>query len=161
MAQSDATVLTYDASGVNYDLLDAFKRACQREAAGTARNLPKHGLSEPPGVRGQSAYLIETPDEYWAHVEEGLGTKNLVADAMARIAGRTFYRQIGIDTVATIVNDLVTTGAAPVCVAMHAAVGSGDWFSDAARAEALAAGFAEGCRIAGAKIGRASCRERV
>jgi len=33
-------------------------------------------------VRGESAYLLEGEDHYLAHVEEGLGTKNLVADAV-------------------------------------------------------------------------------
>src|SRR5215210_1321761 len=95
--------LSYEASGVNYDQLDAFKRACQRAAASTAGALAGHGLSEPPGVRGESAYLIEAPDEYLAHVEEGLGTKNLVADAMLALTGTSYYRNIGIHTVATMV----------------------------------------------------------
>src|SRR5688500_19625008 len=84
-------------------------------------------------IRGESSYLIETPNEIRAHVEEGLGTKNLIADAMRTLTGRSFYRNVGIDTVATIVNDLVTTGALPVSVAMHAAVGDGEWFADAER----------------------------
>ena len=145
--------LSYEASGVNYDQLDAFKRACQRAAASTAGALAAHGLSEPPGVRGESAYLMEAPDEYLAHVEEGLGTKNLIAEAMLGLTGRSFYRNIGIDTVATIVNDLVTTGALPVSIAMHAAVGDAAWFTDPRRSEELAAGFAEGCRLAGAVWG--------
>ena len=69
------------------------------------------------------------------------------------LTGRSFYRNIGIDTVATIVNDLITTGAAPVSVAMHAAVGDAAWFTDPRRSEDLAAGFAEGCRQAGAVWG--------
>ena len=138
---------------MNYDRLDAFKRACQRAAATTTPALAAHGLSEPAAVRGESAYLIEGPDEYLAHVEEGLGTKNLIADAMLKLTGRSFYRNIGVDVVATIVNDLVTTGALPVSVAMHAAVGDGEWFADARRAEDLAAGFAEGCRQGGAVWG--------
>jgi phosphoribosylformylglycinamidine cyclo-ligase len=145
--------LSYENSGVNYDRLDAFKRACQRAAAPTAAVLAGHGLSEPAGIRGESAYLLESPDEYLAHVEEGLGTKNLIADAMAKLTGKTWYRAMGIDTVATIVNDLVTTGALPISVAMHAAVGDAEWFSDAGRAEALAEGFASACRSAGAVWG--------
>lgn len=145
--------LNYQQSGVDYDVLDAFKRACQ-QAAGTTRGLlHAHGMSEPDGVRGESAYLVETPAEYLAHVEEGLGTKNLVADAMQAATGRCFYHAIGVDTVATIVNDLITCGALPVSVAMHAAVGTADWFRDAPRAEALAAGFADACRQAGAVWG--------
>jgi phosphoribosylformylglycinamidine cyclo-ligase len=57
------------------------------------------------------------------------------------------------DTVATIVNDLITCGALPISVAMHAAVGDSDWFADATRANALVDGFAEGCRTAGAVWG--------
>jgi len=145
--------MSYAGSGVDYDALDAFKRACQKAALPTARALEAHGMREPAGVRGESAYLIETPRDFLAHVEEGLGTKNLIADAMRRLSGRSFYREIGIDTVATIVNDLVTCGALPLSVAMHAAVGDARWFSDARRSEDLAAGFAEGCRLAGAVWG--------
>jgi phosphoribosylformylglycinamidine cyclo-ligase len=145
--------LSYDAAGVDYGPLDAFKRACQRRAAATAANLSVHGLAELAESRGDSAYLIETPDEFLAHVEEGLGTKNLVADAVYQQTGRSFYANIGIDTVASIVNDLVTCGALPISVAMHAAVGDADWFSDRRRAVDLADGFARGCDLAGAAWG--------
>ncbi len=145
--------MSYESSGVKYDTLDAFKRACQREAATTTPMLTRHGVTEPAGVRGESAYLLESADDYLAHVEEGLGTKNLVADAMLELTGKSFYANVGIDTVATIVNDLVTTGALPVSVAMHAAVGDSAWFANTARAEDLARGFAEGCRQAGAVWG--------
>lgn len=137
--------MNYEQAGVRYDMLDAFKRACQQAASTTSGALSKHGLSEPKSIRGESAYLIETPDEFLAHVEEGLGTKNLVADAMLKLTGKRFYRNIGIDTVATIVNDLITTGALPISVAMHAAVGDSRWFENAARAEDLAKGFADAC----------------
>ena len=145
--------LSYEQSGVRYDQLDAFKRACQRAARTTTGLLASHGYSEPAATRGESAYLIEAPDHYLAQVEEGLGTKNLVADAVQAATGRTWYREVAIDTVATIVNDLVTCGALPVSVAMHAAVGDSGWFADRARAEALVEGFAEGCRLAGAVWG--------
>ncbi len=145
--------MSYEQTGVDYDALDAFKRACQRAAATTTSVLAEHGLAEPKAIRGESAYLIESPNEYLAHVEEGLGTKNLVADAMLERAGQSFYANIGIDTVATIVNDLVTTGAMPISVAMHAAVGDSGWFDNASRAEDLARGFAEGCRQANAVWG--------
>src|SRR5438874_2234285 len=105
---------TYESSGVDYGALDAFKRTCQRLAAATSAELAKHGLSEPAGIRGESAYLVESPSEFLAHVEEGLGTKNLVADAMLALTGRSFYRNIGIDIVATIANDMITSGALPI-----------------------------------------------
>src|SRR5258706_952989 len=145
--------LSYEQSGVNYDRLDAFKRVCQRSAATTSGALAAHGMSEPKDVRGESAYLIETPDEYLAHVEEGLGTKNLVADAMLKLTGKSFYRNMGIDAVATMVNDLITCGALPISVAMHAAVGDSKWFQIPGRAKELAEGFAEGCRLSEAVWG--------
>ena len=76
-----------------------------------------------------------------------------MADAVQAATGRTFYREIAIDTVATIVNDLATCGALPISVAMHAAVGESAWFGDAKRMEALVAGWAEGCKLAGAVWG--------
>ena len=145
--------LSYEQSGVDYDRLDAFKRACQQAAATTVDALRSHGLSEPSAVRGESAYLIEAPDEYLAHVEEGLGTKNLVADAMLALTGKSYYRHVGIDTVATMVNDLITTGARPVSIAMHAAVGDAEWLARPGVAGPLADGFAEGCRLSDAVWG--------
>ncbi len=145
--------LSYESSGVRYDQLDAFKRACQQAARATAGALAAHGYAEPAGTRGESAYLIEAGDHLLAHVEEGLGTKNLVADAVYAATGKCYYREIAIDTVATIVNDLITCGALPISVAMHAAVGDSGWFADRTRTEALVAGFAEGCRLAGAVWG--------
>jgi phosphoribosylformylglycinamidine cyclo-ligase len=145
--------LTYEQAGVDYGALDAFKRACQAAARTTRDALGPLGLEEPDTVRGESAYLLESDDAYLVHVEEGLGTKNLVADAVLAESGACHYRAIGIDTVATIVNDLVTCGAQPVSVAMHAAVGDAAWFADEHRAGELAAGFAEGCRQAGAVWG--------
>ncbi|RRJ95905.1 phosphoribosylformylglycinamidine cyclo-ligase [Opitutaceae bacterium TAV4] len=141
--------LSYESSGVNYDQLDAFKRACQKAARTTAPLLASHGYTEPASTRGESAYLIEAADHYLAHVEEGLGTKNLVADAVLKSTGKCFYREVAIDTVATIVNDLATCGALPISIAMHAAVGDSAWFANETRMNALVEGWAEGCRLAG------------
>jgi phosphoribosylformylglycinamidine cyclo-ligase len=145
--------LSYESSGVRYDQLDAFKRACQKAARETAGELTAHGYAEPATTRGESSYLIEGEDHFLAHVEEGLGTKNLVADAVYAQTGECFYDAIAVDTVATIVNDLVTCGARPISVAMHAAVGDSGWFSDAKRMALLVDGWAEGCRRAGAVWG--------
>jgi phosphoribosylformylglycinamidine cyclo-ligase len=145
--------LTYEQTGVNYDTLDAFKRACQKAASTTTSALAAHGLSEPTSIRGESAYLLEAADHFLAHVEEGLGTKNLVADAMLKLTGKSYYRNIGIDTVATMVNDLLTCGALPISIAMHAAVGDAAWFQTPGRVDELADGFAEGCRRSNAVWG--------
>src|SRR5690348_7364017 len=145
--------LSYEQSGVDYGTLDTFKRACQRAAGTTAAALQHHNLSEPPGIRGESAYLLEAEDQFIAHVEEGLGTKNLVADAMEKLGRSGSYRSIGIDTVATMVNDLITVGALPISIAMHAAVGDSAWFKNEQRSAELAEGFAEGCRLSDAVWG--------
>jgi phosphoribosylformylglycinamidine cyclo-ligase len=145
--------ITYRDAGVDYDPLDAFKRHCQRSAANTIGNLARMGFAEPAGIRGETAYLLETNDAYLAHVEEGLGTKILVADAMYRLTGRSFYHNIALDNIATIANDLCAGGALPVSMAMFAAVGDTAYLSDTRRAEDLAAGFAAGCQACGAVWG--------
>ncbi len=142
--------MRYQDSGVDYGPLDAFKRACQQLAATTTPPAP---FTQAPNTRGESAYLLEMPQSYFAHVEEGLGTKNLIADAMLKLTGKSYYHSIGVDTVATIVNDLITCGARPVSVAMHAAVGDSNWFKDEQRARDLAQGFADGCKQSGAVWG--------
>ncbi|MGD2175742.1 MAG: AIR synthase-related protein, partial [Candidatus Brocadiaceae bacterium] len=50
----------------------------------------------------------------------------------------------------TIVNDLCTCGARPVSLCMYLAVGDASYLADGTRAGGLAAGFAQGCRQAGA-----------
>ncbi len=139
--------MTYASSGVNYDALDSFKRAAQEAARSSDSNLGHlgSGFCGVPASRGESAYLIETPDSYLAQVEEGLGTKNLVADAMKTLTGRSFYGAIAQDTVAMILNDLITLGALPLSVAMHLAVGDSTWFSDEQRNADLVAGWRRAC----------------
>jgi phosphoribosylformylglycinamidine cyclo-ligase len=141
--------MTYAGSGVDYDALDPFKRRAQLAGRSTADVIRRLGVSEVETSRGESAYLVETPDSYLAHVEEGLGTKNLVADAMYRlIPSRSYYDHIAQDTVAMIVNDMITLGALPLAVAMHLGVGSSDWFKDERRAEDLVNGWRKACQLA-------------
>src|SRR5258705_8026720 len=64
---------------------------------------------------------------------------------MFKLTGESFYRNNGIDTVAAMVNDLITCGALPISIAMHAAVGDSNWFANTQLAQDLASGFAEGC----------------
>lgn len=143
--------ITYAGTGVNYDAMDPFKRMAQlaaRETAGNIRRLNDGEFQEFEASRGESAYLIEAAKSYFAHVEEGLGTKNLVADAMYALTGKSYYDQIAQDTVAMIVNDLVTLGALPLSVAMHLAVGVSDWFNDEKRSGDLVRGWKNACNLA-------------
>ena len=141
--------MTYAGSGVDYGALDPFKRRAQIAGRSTADVIRRLGVSEVEMSRGESAYLIETRDSYLAHVEEGLGTKNLVADAMYRLVPtRSYYDSIAQDTVAMIVNDMVTLGALPIAVAMHLGVGSSEWFADERRAADLVDGWQKACQLA-------------
>jgi len=140
--------MTYADVGVDYDAMDPFKRSAQLAARETASNIKRLGFSEVELSRGESAYLIETTDGYLAHVEEGLGTKNLVADAMYRLTGKPYYDQIAQDAVAMIVNDMITLGALPVSVAMHLAVGVSTWFEDEQRSRDLIQGWRKACMLA-------------
>ncbi len=143
--------LTYAGTGVNYDAMDPFKRMAQRAARETANNITRLNggeFREFEPSRGESAYLVEAAKSYFAHVEEGLGTKNLVADAMYTLTGKSYYDHIAQCTVAMIVNDLITLGALPLSVAMHLAVGTSDWFDDENRSRDLVDGWKNACNIA-------------
>lgn len=147
-----AEKMTYAGVGVDYDAMDPFKRMAQeagRETAALIRRLHDGEFREFEASRGESAYLIEAAHSYLAHVEEGLGTKNLVADAMQRLTGRSFYGHLAQDTVAMIVNDMITVGALPLSVAMHLAVGDSAWFNDERRCRDLIEGWKRACVLAG------------
>jgi len=143
--------ITYGNVGVNYDLMDPFKRMAQaagRETAGNIKRLNGGEFTELGISRGESVYLIEAAKSYFAHVEEGLGTKNLVADAMYRLTGKTYYDHIAQDTIAMIVNDMITLGAMPLSIAMHLAVSDSTWFIDERRCQDLINGWKNGCNLA-------------
>lgn len=143
--------MTYRGVGVDYDALDRFKRKAQEAARTTAHNIERLGWRMIPESYGESAFLIESTDDLpylTAHVEEGLGTKNLVADAMYLLTGKSYYDNIAQDTVAMIVNDIITLGALPLSVAMHLAVGDSSWFNDEKRCRDLIAGWKKACDLA-------------
>src|SRR5438477_641699 len=103
--------LTYKSSGVNYDVMDPLKIMAQEEGKRISNNLKSSGMKEIAESRGESAYVMEYHDCYFALVEECLGTKSLVADGMRKTTGKTYYDRIAQDTVAYMVNDLITVGA--------------------------------------------------
>jgi phosphoribosylformylglycinamidine cyclo-ligase len=143
----------YAAAGVDYDLLDPGKRLAQALARGTERHLSRRGYAEVAASRGESAYVVDAGDHYLATLTEGLGTKNLVADAVRPLTGRTHYDQVARDAVATILNDLATVGAAPLAVSAYWATGDSAWFADQERVADLARGWAKACADAGAAWG--------
>lgn len=146
--------LTYAASGVDYEALDPFKRMAQAAALRTVPALAGEFCTEISWSRGESAYLMQVGNRLvMGVVEEGLGTKNLVADAMRSITGRTHYDTIAQDTIAMMVNDLCTLGVQPKVITMHVAAGNSEWFEDAERNADLTRGWADACIQVGATWG--------
>jgi len=146
-------MLTYSKSGVDYKLLDPAKRLGQIAGLKTINNVCDTGFRELSKSRGETAYILESKDCYYAFVEEGLGTKNLVADEMSKITGKTYYDAIAMDTVAAIVNDLTAVGARPLTVLAYWGVGYSEWFSDKDRLKDLVNGWKKACDQAGATWG--------
>src|SRR4051812_32483876 len=102
--------ITYRESGVNYEKLDPAKKLALAAAKSTSKNLADYGLPEIEGTRGETAFVWQQGKILMAAVTESLGTKNLVADDMRKVTGKTYYDIIGYDAVASIVNDLTTVG---------------------------------------------------
>ena len=153
MSTASTTPLSYEQAGVQYDLIDPLKVAAQRAAAATAAHLPAHGFAEVAGSRGESAYVVDVGPFCLASIVECLGTKTLVADEMARLTGRSWFAGIAQDTIAMAVNDLITVGATPLVVQAYWAAGGSEWFTDAARAQALVAGWKAACDVCGVAWG--------
>ncbi len=137
---------------IGYDKLDPFKRECTM--LGRLTNyllLPQ--AREVAWSRGESCYVIDHGDFYTGHVIEGLGTKNRIGELMAMIAraydGRDIHplwaRNVAIDCVAMIVNDMITLGIPPFQIAMHLAVGDSAWFDNQDRSALLAEGWQWAC----------------
>lgn len=145
--------LSYKSAGVDYERADGIKVLAQRAAAATAPHLEDRGFAEVAASRGESAYVVDAGDTYLATITECLGTKALVADATRPISGRTHYDAIAQDTIAAAVNDIATTGAAPVVIQAYWAVGDTAWFADEPRARDLIEGWRAACDRCGAAWG--------
>ncbi|HQA34485.1 MAG TPA: AIR synthase-related protein [Casimicrobium huifangae] len=145
--------LTYEQAGVNYDQVDPVKLLAQQSARATAVQLAQHGVSEIAASRGESAYVVDAGPFFLASIVECLGTKILVADAVYRETGKSFYGAIAQDTIAMAVNDLITVGATPLVVQAYWAAGGSDWFADRQRASDLIAGWKAACDVCGVSWG--------
>ncbi|HVV66508.1 MAG TPA: AIR synthase-related protein [Candidatus Saccharimonadales bacterium] len=144
---------SYAEAGVDYSAMDPIKILAQKSAAGTANGLEAFNAKEIAASRGESAYVWEEPDAYRSLVIEGLGTKNLVADAVRQFSGKTHYDAIAQDTIAMVVNDLIVVGAMPQVVNAYFAVGDSQWLADEERARDLINGWAGACKAIGATWG--------
>lgn len=145
--------VTYSQVGDNYETKDPVKKLFQTAAAKTGVNLKKHGFEEVTDSRGESAFVWQQGNVYMASVSEGLGTKNLIADGMRSITGKTYYDVIAHDTVATIINDLITVGARPLVVHAYWSIEDNTWLQDTERMTDLIKGWKRACDVAGAAWG--------
>lgn len=144
---------TYAQSGVDYSAMDPIKVLAQKKAADTAKNLVAFNAHEISESRGESAYVWDEGNSYRSLVIEGLGTKNLVADAMRKYGDKTYYDAIAQDTIAMVVNDLIVVGALPQVVNAYFAIGDSNWMKDENRIRDLINGWAAACDMAGAAWG--------
>jgi phosphoribosylformylglycinamidine cyclo-ligase len=120
---ADAEELTYAATGVDI---------AESEAA-TAALVGAVGESE-----GDYAGLLDIGDRYLGLATDGVGTKLLVAEALAD------YSTVGIDCIAMNVNDLVAAGIRPVAFVDYLAVDD----PDERFAEQIGEGLADGAESA-------------
>lgn len=145
--------ITYSQAGVDYQELDPIKKLAQDAAKSTSKNLEKSGFPEVSGTRGESAYVWKQGNYLMASVIEGLGTKNLVADAVYEKTGKSYYDVIAQDTVATIINDLVSVGAKPLVIHAYWAQSKGGFISDPKRVKDFIEGWKKACDLAGVSWG--------
>lgn len=151
--------LHYENSGDNYKLKDPYKLIALEVTKKTKNNLKrfsKYGIEilNQEDSRGESVYRIKilskNPLDFeLAHVEESIGTKNIIADEIQKIYGKTFYYNIAIDNVATIVNDLSTCGAFPLTFMLHIGAYPNEWYLEKEKIKALMDGTAYACNVAG------------
>lgn len=145
--------LTYAQTGDNYATKDPIKKLVQKAAGKTSLNLKKHGFEEISDSRGESAFVWKQGNIFMASVIEGLGTKNLIADETRKINGKTYYDVIAHDTVATIINDLSSVGAAPLVVHAYWAIEDNSWLNDKKKMTDLINGWKNACDLSGAVWG--------
>ncbi len=132
---------------------EKFKSWAGHAGRSTDRNIADIAFPDQPIMlrsRGQSAALTEFPDFIIAHVNEGLGTKILVADQMPAELAKGYlpyvhYRLIAQDAAATLLNDLATCGARPFSMQMHLEVSDVGWFDNKEKVHNLIWGWKDKC----------------
>lgn len=127
---------------------DPFKQGFADIFKATTNQLLKHKIRILPESLGEPAALIDflNYDFLLAFKTDGVGTKSLIADAMSSYSG------IGIDLIASNVNDLICLGATPIALSDEIAAGHYKFFTDAAKVKQLYSGLKQGCLEAGITI---------
>ncbi len=131
---------------VNYSQADPIKILAQKQGLATASNMP-FGFREVAGTRGESAYVFQMGEQWGAIVQEGLGTKSLIAQAVYEATGTSHFAAIAQDTVATVINDLISVGATPVVLNAYWSSSSYKWLTDKTLAEDFVKGWRAACDL--------------
>lgn len=145
--------ITYSQVGDDYDTKDPVNKLSQEAALKTAKNLKKNDFEEVSSSRGESCFVWRQGDIYMASVIECLGTKNLIADEVRKLDGKSYYEVIAHDTVATFINDLTTSGAQPLVVHAFWSVEDNNFLQDEERTKDFIKGWVDACNLAGATWG--------
>ena len=130
----------YAAAGVDieagYEGVKRIRRHVQRTAIpGVLSDIGGFGGLFAPDVSGMAEPVLVSGTD-------GVGTKQRIAQLMDR------HDTVGIDCVATCVNDVICCGAKPLFFLDYIAIGK----NDPAKVEALVSGVAEGCVRAGCAL---------
>lgn len=144
----------YAQAGVDYAKIEPFKQAMIEVGKKTSAFPNRRGVyinDEVLHAHG-AVYDYRGPSTHvWCKTQEGLGNKNWIAEWMYQFdgSGNSHYQGIGIDAALMAVNDLIAQGAMPVLYTDEVAAGDSEWFTDEKRAQDLAAGFYEICKLVG------------
>lgn len=144
----------YAQTGVDYTKLEPFKRAMIAAGKQTLTFPNKRDVYINSDVLHSHGGVFEyrgSEKHLWCNTQEGLGTKNWIAEWMYENdgTGKTYYDQIAVDAALMAVNDVIAQGAMPVVYTDEVAAGDSEWFADEKRAGDLARGFFNICKEVG------------
>ena len=129
---------------VHYETLDPNKKRLAEFGLGTLKYYKQTFAEEVPGCRGESTYIMKIPGAHVGFVLEGLGTRNLVADAVYKTRGDpNVYYAMGWSAFGTIANDLATSGIPLTASQMYLAAGSNEFFENTQKISMLGRGWAD------------------
>src|SRR3989344_5310375 len=166
----------YAQSGVDYTLMEPFKRAMIEVGRKTLSFPNRRGVFINEDVTHAHGAVFEyrgKEPHIWCKTQEDLGNKNWIAEWMYEFAPgganadetrlpagrqgfnadergkRTYYDSIAVDTALMVVNDVIAQGAMPVVFTDQVEVGDSSWFGDKKRAQDFAAGMLKVCEETG------------
>jgi len=131
---------TYENAGVNLEAGYEVVRRIKQHVASTSRPGTMGNIGSFGGMFDLSSLGVKEP--ILVSGTDGVGTKLKIAFALDK------HDTVGIDAVAMCVNDVLAQGAEPLIFLDYVAVGH----NEPAKIEAIVAGVAEGCRLAGCAL---------